>query len=98
MNIELKIQRNTKGEENKKIKVKVKFSLCLTKHHATKTYWGSGGIASHPGSLIPRERALGNHWKGGWVGPQSRYEPGGEEKKLPTPVSSRTKEPRSSSP
>jgi hypothetical protein len=22
------------------IKVKLKLSLCLTKHHATKTYWG----------------------------------------------------------
>jgi len=22
------------------VKVKVKFSLCLTKHHPTKTYWG----------------------------------------------------------
>jgi aspartate oxidase len=28
-----------------KIKVKVKLSLCLTKHHAMRTYWGSGGIA-----------------------------------------------------
>jgi hypothetical protein len=28
-----------------KLKVKVKFSLCLTKHHAMKAYWGSGGIA-----------------------------------------------------
>jgi hypothetical protein len=26
-------------------KVKVKLSLCLTKHHAMKAYWGSGGIA-----------------------------------------------------
>jgi hypothetical protein len=26
-------------------KVKVKLSLCLTKHHAVKTYWGSGGIS-----------------------------------------------------
>jgi hypothetical protein len=25
--------------------VKVKLSLCLTKHHAMKTYWGSGGTA-----------------------------------------------------
>jgi hypothetical protein len=24
---------------------KVKLSLCLTKHHAMKTYWGSGGRA-----------------------------------------------------
>jgi hypothetical protein len=28
-----------------KVKVKVKLSLCLTKHHAMKTYSGSGGIA-----------------------------------------------------
>jgi hypothetical protein len=27
------------------LKVKVKLSLCLTKHHATKAYWGSGDIA-----------------------------------------------------
>jgi hypothetical protein len=26
-------------------KVKVKLSLWLTKHHAMKAYWGSGGIA-----------------------------------------------------
>jgi hypothetical protein len=30
-------------------KVKVKLSLCLTKHHAMKTYWRSGGTVS----LIP---------------------------------------------
>jgi hypothetical protein len=28
-----------------KCKVKVKFSLCLTKHHAMKAYWESGDIA-----------------------------------------------------
>jgi hypothetical protein len=27
------------------MKVKVKLSLCFTKHHARKTYWGSGSIA-----------------------------------------------------
>jgi len=26
-------------------KVKVKLSLCLTKHHAMKVYWRNGGIA-----------------------------------------------------
>jgi len=26
---------------------KVKLSLCLTKHHAMKTYWGSGGTTPH---------------------------------------------------
>jgi hypothetical protein len=48
-----------------------------------KTYWVSGGIAprtldlgtdggewsaSRPGRFIPREKALGTHWIGGWVG------------------------------
>jgi hypothetical protein len=27
--------------------IKVKLSLCLTKHHAMKAYWESGGIAPH---------------------------------------------------
>jgi len=27
------------------VKVKVKLPLCLTKHHAMKAYWESGGIA-----------------------------------------------------
>jgi hypothetical protein len=78
-----------------KVKVKVKLSLCLTKHHAMKTYWGSGGIA-------PRILDLGTRWR--WVvsftpqplyprgkspwypldrrlgGPQSRSGRGGEEK------------------
>jgi hypothetical protein len=34
--------RNMVGEV---VKVKVKVSPCLTKHHAVKAYWGSGGIA-----------------------------------------------------
>jgi hypothetical protein len=35
---------------------KVKLSLCLTKHHAMKTYWGSGGIA-------PFILDLGTRWR-----------------------------------
>jgi hypothetical protein len=27
------------------VRVKVNLPLCLTKHHAMKTYWGSGDIA-----------------------------------------------------
>jgi hypothetical protein len=74
---------------------KVKLSLCLTKHHAMKTYWGSGGIAPH---ILD----LGTRWR--WMvsftsrqlylqgknplypldrrlgGPQSRSGRGGEEK------------------
>jgi hypothetical protein len=37
-------------------KVKVKLSLCLTKHHAMKAYWGSGGIA-------PFILDLGTRWR-----------------------------------
>jgi hypothetical protein len=65
--------------------IKVKLSLCLTKHHAMKTYWGvevqlhaltsalDGGewLASRPGRFTPRERAPGTHWIGGWVGPRA---------------------------
>jgi hypothetical protein len=39
-----------------KVKVKGKVSLCLTKHHAMKTYWGSGGLA-------PRILDLGTRWR-----------------------------------
>jgi hypothetical protein len=73
----------------------VKLSLCWTKYHAMKTYWGSGGIA-------PRILDFGTRWR--WVvsftsrplypqgksrwypldrrlgGPQSWYGRGGEEK------------------
>jgi hypothetical protein len=38
------------------VKVKVKLSLRLPKHHAMKTYWGSGGIA-------PRIFDLGTRWR-----------------------------------
>jgi len=64
-----------------KVKVKVKLLLCLTKHHAMKTYWGSGDIAprildlglhgrersaSRLGRFAPRGRAPGTHWIGGY--------------------------------
>jgi hypothetical protein len=66
------------------VKVKVKLSLCLTEHHAMKTYGESGGIAPRildlgtrkrrvvsftPRPLYPRKKAPGTHWIGGWVGP-----------------------------
>jgi hypothetical protein len=61
-------------------------SLCLTKHHALKTYCGSGGIAPRildlgtrwrwVVSFTPRphylkESAPRTHWIGGWVGPKA---------------------------
>jgi hypothetical protein len=36
--------------------VKVKLSLCLTKHNAMKTYCGSG-------SIVPRILDLGTRWR-----------------------------------
>jgi hypothetical protein len=37
-------------------KIELKFSLCLTKHHAMEMYWGSEGIA-------PRILDLGTRWR-----------------------------------
>jgi hypothetical protein len=34
----------SRWQRSEESKVKVKLSMCLTKHHAMKTYWGSGGI------------------------------------------------------
>jgi hypothetical protein len=65
-------------------KGKVKLSLCLTKHHAMKTYRENGGIATHIfdlgtrcewaasrlGRFAPKETAPSTHWIGGWVGPR----------------------------
>jgi hypothetical protein len=74
-------------------------SLCLTKHHAMKTYWRSGGIAprivwpltsggewsaSRPGRFIPRERAPGTHSIGGWVGPRAVLD-AVVKRKIPSP-------------
>jgi len=48
--------------------VKVKVSLCLTKHHAMKAHSltsaldGGKWSDSLPGRFIPRERAPGTHW------------------------------------
>jgi hypothetical protein len=48
--------RIPKAKVKVKVKVKVQLSLCLTKHHAMKTYWGSGGIA-------PRILDPGTRWR-----------------------------------
>jgi len=37
--------RKPEGNVATNLMVKVKLSLCLTKHHAMKTYWGSEDIA-----------------------------------------------------
>jgi hypothetical protein len=66
--------------------LKVKLSLCLTKHHAMKEYWewryssmhsltsaldGGEWSASRLGRFTPKERAPRTHWIGGWVGPRA---------------------------
>jgi hypothetical protein len=78
-----------------KVKVKVKLSLCLTKHHSMKMYWASGGIAPHILYLRTRwrwvvsftPRPLYPQGKSSWYplnrrlrGPQSRSGRGSEEK------------------
>jgi hypothetical protein len=67
-------------------KVKVKLSLCLTKHHAMKRIEGVDYSSTHsltsaldggewsdsrPGRFIPRERSSGTHWIGDWVSPRA---------------------------
>jgi hypothetical protein len=70
-----------------KTTTKVKLTLCLiNKALCHEDIWGSGGIAppfltsaldggewsaSRPYRIIPRERAPGTHWVGGWVGPRA---------------------------
>jgi hypothetical protein len=66
------------GKDN----VKVYLSLCLTKHHAMKTYWTSGGVAPRihdqgtcwrsvisftSRPLFPLGKCLGTRWIEGWV-------------------------------
>jgi hypothetical protein len=68
------------------IKIKVKLSLYLTKHHATKTYGGvevqfhvfltsalGGGewLASRPGRFTSGERVPYTHWTGSWMDPRA---------------------------
>jgi hypothetical protein len=61
-------------------KSKVVPTLYLTEHHATKTYWGNGGIAPpghlmevsgqlHAPTALPTgKEPLITHWIGSWVG------------------------------
>jgi hypothetical protein len=41
-------------------------------HSLTSAVDGGEWSASRPGRFAPRERTIGTHWIGGWVGPQSR--------------------------
>jgi hypothetical protein len=81
------------------VKVKVKLSLCLTKHHAmrhigdwthsfmhslTSALDGGDWLASRPGRFTPRERPPTTHWIGGWVGPRASLDMG-SKRKIPSP-------------
>jgi hypothetical protein len=71
---------------DKRVRKKVKSSLCLAKYHAMKRCGGpevylhalltsalDGGewSESRPDRFIPRERVPGTHWIGGWLGPRA---------------------------
>jgi hypothetical protein len=68
--------------------------MCLTKHEAMKTYWGSGGIATlildldtrwrWEVSFTARQRAPGTHWIGHWVGPRAVLD-AVVKRKIPSP-------------
>jgi hypothetical protein len=51
----MKVYENGSELANKLL-LKVKLSLCLTKHHAMKMHWGSGGIGPHILDLSTRWR------------------------------------------
>jgi hypothetical protein len=69
-------------------------SCALPKHHAMKAYQGSGGIAARilwprhymevSGQLTHRERAHGDHWIGGCVGPRAVLD-AVVKRKIPSP-------------
>jgi hypothetical protein len=74
-------------------------AAALTEHHVMKAHWGvevclhafltsaldgGGWSASRPGRFIPRERAPGTHWIGGWVGPRASLD-AVVRRKLPSP-------------
>jgi hypothetical protein len=46
----------------------------------TSALGGSEWSASFPGRFIPRERAPGTHWIGGWVGYRAYLDAVGKEK------------------
>jgi hypothetical protein len=54
-------------------------------HSLTSGLDGGKWSASHPGRFIPRERALGTHWIGGWVGPRAVLD-AVVKRKIPSPL------------
>jgi len=61
--------------------------------HACLTSVLDGGVwsAIRPGRFIPRERAPGTHWRGGWVGAETGVEAVAKKKiTVPAPAGNRT--------
>jgi len=61
-------------------KLKVKFSLCLTKYYAMKTYPALDKIPRHEdiwrsGSIAPRILKLGARWRCRWVSRPGSFKP-----------------------
>jgi hypothetical protein len=95
------------------VKVKQSLCFFLTKHHSMKAYWGEWRYsfrhslnlalhrrewsASRLGRFIPRERAPGTHWIGGWVGPRAVLD-AVMKRKIPGPSRESNLDSRSSSP
>jgi hypothetical protein len=46
---------------------------------------GGEWSASRPSLFTPRERALGTHWIGGWVGPRAVLDIAVVKRKIPSP-------------
>jgi hypothetical protein len=53
-------------------------------HSLTAALDGDEWSASCPGRFTPRERALGTHWIGGWVGPRDVLD-AVVKRKIPSP-------------
>jgi hypothetical protein len=82
------------------MKVEVKLSLCfnwaprrggvlrerryISTHSLSSALDEGDWSASRPGRLIPKERAPGTHWIGGWVGPRAVLD-AVVERKIPSP-------------
>jgi hypothetical protein len=64
-------------------------------HSLTSVLDGGEWSASRPGPFIPREKAPGTHWIGGWVGPGAGLD-AVMNGKIPSPC--RDSNPRSASP
>jgi hypothetical protein len=54
-------------------------------HTLTSALDGGEWSISRPGRFIPRKRAPGTHWIGGWVGPRAVLDAVVKRKKFPGP-------------